>query len=84
MPDMLRKKELRISLSCMGICKYKLQDGTEFEFPDSLKLSFNFSQAINLGVIKQIQIHDEKNNKEEIKRRLLKIFKKKGITLNFT
>lgn len=78
------EKELRISLSCIGICKYKLQDGTEFEFPDSLKLSFNFLQAINMGVIKQIQIHDQQNNKEEIKSNLSKIFNKKGINLNFS
>ena len=77
------EKEFRISLSCLGVCKYVLLDGTDFTFPESLKLAFNFSEAIREGVIKEITLNSKSGNNEEIKSNLNAIFNKKNVTLSF-
>lgn len=43
--------EMRIALSALGIGKFILRDRSEFVFPDSLQLSFDFRAAIRDGVI---------------------------------
>lgn len=58
------EKEFRISLSChIPMGKIKLTDGSFFNFPESLQISFDFIQAINLHVIEKISFsgkHEEK------------------------
>lgn len=77
------EKEFRISLSCLGVCKYVLPDGTDFTFPESLMLAFNSSEAILEGVIKEIILNSKSGNNEEIKSNLSAIFSKKHVTLSF-
>ena len=76
------EKEFRISLSCLGVEKYQFSDGTEFTFPESIMLSFNFIEAIRQNILKQIIINDTSNNKEAILSDLKLLFEKEGITLS--
>lgn len=48
------EKELRISLSALGIAQFALNDGTTIEFPPSLQLAFDFRDAIANSVIQEI------------------------------
>jgi len=48
------ENELRMCLSALGVCHYALNDGTPLEFPDSLKLAFNFGSAFLDKTIKEI------------------------------
>lgn len=48
------EKELRISLSAIGIGQFALKDGSMMQFPSSLQLFFNFKAAIADGTIQQI------------------------------
>ncbi|HYE36469.1 hypothetical protein [Methylocaldum sp.] len=48
------EKELRISLSAMGIGQFALKDGSMMQFPSSLQLAFDFKAAIADGAIQQI------------------------------
>lgn len=48
------EKELRISLSAIGIWKFALGDGSTMPFPSSLQLSFDFRAAIADHTIQQI------------------------------
>jgi len=49
------EKEVRISLSAIGIGQFALKDGSTIQFPPSLQLSFDFRDAIADSTIKQIQ-----------------------------
>lgn len=48
------EKELRISLSALGIGQFALTDGSMIQFPTSLQLAFNFRAAIMDQIIQQI------------------------------
>jgi hypothetical protein len=48
------ERELRISLSAIGIGHFVLADGTKMEFPPELELGFDFRQAIADGTITEI------------------------------
>jgi hypothetical protein len=48
------ERELRISLSAIGIGQFALKDGRMIQFPTSLKLSFDFRAAIADQTIQQI------------------------------
>lgn len=49
------EKELRISLSAIGVGHFVLDDGTRIEFPPHLQVPFDFSEAKEGGVIKAIK-----------------------------
>ncbi|MBN2428268.1 MAG: hypothetical protein JXK94_08030 [Deltaproteobacteria bacterium] len=48
------EKELRISLSAIGIGNFALKDGTLMQFPPSLQLGFDFREAIATKTIRGI------------------------------
>jgi hypothetical protein len=48
------EKELRISLSALGMGQYVLNDGTALNFPPSLHMDFGFRRAITEGTIQEI------------------------------
>lgn len=48
------EKELRISLSAVGIGHFALSDGTLIQFPPSLQLGFDFRRAIASAAIREI------------------------------
>ncbi|MEE8483198.1 MAG: DUF2971 domain-containing protein [Nitrospinota bacterium] len=48
------EKELRISLSAIGIGQFGLKDGSTMQFPSSLQLSFDFRAAIAKHTVQQI------------------------------
>ena len=48
------EKELRVSLSALGIGNFRLNDGNFMEFPPSLRVPFDFRAAIADGAIAQI------------------------------
>uniref|UniRef100_UPI0005953248 hypothetical protein n=1 Tax=Legionella tunisiensis TaxID=1034944 RepID=UPI0005953248 len=48
------EKELRITLSTLGIGHFTLSDGTLIEFPSSLFMTFDFRTAINNKTIIKI------------------------------
>ena len=48
------EKELRVSLSALGMGEFALKDGSIMEFPSSLQLAFDFRMAIADGILKQI------------------------------
>jgi hypothetical protein len=50
------ERELRISLSAIGIGHFALKDGSVIEFPTSLQLGFDFRNAIACGVIQEISL----------------------------
>jgi hypothetical protein len=47
-------RELRISLSALGIGQFVLEDGSKLEFPPSLHVSFDFKTAVTDGTITQV------------------------------
>jgi hypothetical protein len=49
-----KEKELRISLSALGIGQFALKDGSTMQFPPSLQLAFDFRSAIADQTIQQI------------------------------
>jgi hypothetical protein len=49
-----KEKELRISLSAIGIGQFALNDGSTIQFPSSLSLAFDFKSAIADGTIQRI------------------------------
>lgn len=48
------EKEMRVSLSALGVGNYVLNDGTAMKFPPSLRVDFDFRAAIGAGTIRQI------------------------------
>lgn len=50
------ERELRISLSAIGIGHFALKDGSVIEFPTTLQLGFDFRNAIASGVIQEISL----------------------------
>lgn len=48
------ERELRVSLSALGMGRFVLADGREIEFPPSLQLAFDFREAFTDGTIAQI------------------------------
>ena len=53
------EKELRISLSAFGIGNFSLNHGTLMEFPSSLRLDFDFRNAIASSTIREILLAPE-------------------------
>jgi len=53
------EKELRITLSAIGIGHFALKDGTLIEFPSSLQLGFDFRNAIANATIREILLAPE-------------------------
>jgi hypothetical protein len=45
------ERELRITLSTLGIGNFALADGTVIAFPESMQLSFDFRRAFQKGAI---------------------------------
>lgn len=56
------EKELRISLSAIGIVEFILQDGSTMQFPSSLQLAFDFRSAIADHTIQQILCAPDSNS----------------------
>jgi len=54
-----KERELRISLSALGIGRIQISDGQLFDFPDSIAFGFNLNQALNFGAISHIEIADK-------------------------
>jgi hypothetical protein len=54
-----KERELRISLSALGISRIQISDGQIFDFPDSIAFGFNINQALNFGAISHIEIADK-------------------------
>jgi len=52
-------KELRISLSAIGIGQFALANGTLVEFPSSIRFGFNFRNAIDDLTIRQVLLAPE-------------------------
>jgi hypothetical protein len=48
------EKELRVSLSAIGIGRFALNDGSIMEFPSSLQVPFDFKAAIRNGTLLRI------------------------------
>lgn len=48
------EKELRVSLSALGIGQFALNDGRMIEFPPGLSMQFDFQAALNDGTIQQL------------------------------
>lgn len=48
------EKEVRVSLSALGIGKFVLNDGSTIDFPPSLHVAFDFRRAISDGTIRQV------------------------------
>lgn len=53
------EKELRISLSAIGMGKFALADGSFLQFTPSMQLSFDFRAAITSGVIKDMALSSD-------------------------
>ncbi|WP_316227150.1 MULTISPECIES: hypothetical protein [unclassified Bradyrhizobium] len=65
------ERELRISLSALGVGKFVMDDGTEVAFPPHLQLGFDFRAACGDGTIQQILCGprcDEDFFREELRR----------------
>jgi len=69
-----KEKEFRITLSAFGVGNFRLPDKTLLEFPASLRLDFNFREALNHGVIKQLKISQDYPPScfQELKSKLMK------------
>ena len=48
------EKELRISLSALGMGQFVIGDGIAIEFPSSLTMAFDFHRAYTVGAIRKI------------------------------
>ena len=48
------EREMRISLSAVGIGRFVLNDGSEMAFPDTLQMSFDYRRAIAEGTVVEI------------------------------
>ena len=48
------ERELRISLSALGIGHFVLDDGSEIAFPPSLQLDFNYRDAFASGTVAEL------------------------------
>jgi hypothetical protein len=53
------ERELRITLSALGIGTFELNDGTTIDFPPSLQLHLDFRSAIEEGAVQQILLARE-------------------------
>jgi hypothetical protein len=49
-----KEREMRISLSALGMGHYVLADGTKMEFPPGLQLGFDFQRAMAGGTITEV------------------------------
>lgn len=56
------EKELRISLSAIGIGQFALKDGTMIQFPPSLQLAFDFRAAIASAAIREILLSPDSDS----------------------
>ncbi len=66
------EKELRISLSALGIGQFALHDGSLIQFPQSLQLAFDFRAAISAAAIRQILLAPDAGS-DILKRELAKL-----------
>jgi len=66
------EKELRVSLSALGVGKFVLNDGRKMEFPPSLHLDFDFKAAVADGTINQI-LYPVGFDKEFLRAKLAKL-----------
>jgi hypothetical protein len=48
------ERELRISLSTLGIGDFVLNDGSKIEFPPGVRVEFDFGRAIGSGTVQEI------------------------------
>jgi len=53
------EKELRVSLSALGLGQFVLADGSLMEFPRSLQLQFDYRAAIADGTIRELLLGPE-------------------------
>ncbi|HGK7612073.1 TPA: hypothetical protein ACJ6J3_15705 [Legionella pneumophila] len=53
-----KEKEFRISLSCLQYEHYVLPNGEELQFPESIKLEFDFTK----NIVKRLEIRPNHNN----------------------
>ena len=51
------ERELRVSLSTIGMGRFVLNDQSDLVFTRSLRMDFNFRAAINDGTICRIEAH---------------------------
>jgi hypothetical protein len=56
------EKELRISLSAIGIGQFALKDGMTIQFPPSLQLAFDFRVAIASAAIRKILLSPDSDS----------------------
>ncbi len=52
------EREMRITLSTLGVGNFALVDGTAIKFPESMQLAFDFRRAIQDGTISQLLCGD--------------------------
>lgn len=52
-------RELRISLSAIGMGRIQLPDGRLFDFSESIQFEFNLDQALSCGAISHFEIADK-------------------------
>jgi hypothetical protein len=57
-----QEKELRISLSALGVGNFQLNDGSFMEFPPALRVSFDFKGAISDGTISRLLSSSENHS----------------------
>jgi hypothetical protein len=55
------ERELRVSLSALGMGQFVLADGSPMTFSDSLQMQFDFRAAFADGTIKQVVLAPDSN-----------------------
>jgi hypothetical protein len=55
------ERELRVSLSALGMGEFVLSDGSPMAFSDSLQVQFDFRAAFADGTVKQIMLAPNSN-----------------------
>ena len=53
------EKELRVTLSTLGVGKFALADGSEIVFPPSMRLDFDFQAALGNGTIVRVLVETD-------------------------
>jgi hypothetical protein len=67
------ERELRISLSALGIGSFALANGEIMAFPPSLQLDFNFKEAFFSGTIQEILTNGDDSLAEHLKQKMQKL-----------
>ena len=76
-------KELRISLSALGVCHFALNDSEILQFSQSLQVDFDFRKAFAEGIIKEVLLNPE-NCDAALKNLLMEEMKQLGFSLGGT